>query len=109
MSKVFLLLKAEITRLIKYKIILFGLLVTLIWLVLLSVVNKEEAKTLLPQLLVFDTGLMTIILLASSYFFEKQELNGTKIFLFPFLIFHSFANFNMINVNSSLLSIDRQK
>jgi fluoroquinolone transport system permease protein len=83
MSKIFLLLKAEVTRLIKYKIIVFGLIVTLIWLILLSVVNEEEAKTLLPQLLVFDTGLMTIILLASSYFFEKQEGTLKALFVTP--------------------------
>jgi ABC-type multidrug transport system permease subunit len=83
MVKIWLLFKTEAIRLWKYKILVFGFIVTSIWLLLLAVASEEEAIALLPQLLVFDTGLMTIILLASSFFFEKQEGTLKALFVTP--------------------------
>ena len=73
MSKFLPLLRGELLRLWRYKITLFGLLVSAIWLVIIALVNEQEANALLPQLLVIDSGLMSIVLLAASYFYEKQE------------------------------------
>jgi len=69
----FALIKGEVIRLWRYQITLFGLIVSGIWIILLAVVSKEEANALLPQLIVLDSGLMAIILLGASYFYEKQE------------------------------------
>jgi fluoroquinolone transport system permease protein len=73
MAKLVSLLVGEIRRLWRYKIIFFGTLVTVVWLVIMALVSREEALVLVPQLLVLDSGLMAIILLGSSYFLEKQE------------------------------------
>jgi fluoroquinolone transport system permease protein len=73
MKTFFALIKGEVIRLWRYQITLFGLIVSGIWIILLAVVNKEEANALLPQLIVLDSGLMAIILLGASYFYEKQE------------------------------------
>jgi fluoroquinolone transport system permease protein len=73
MKTFFALIKGEVIRLWRYQITLFGLIVSCIWIILLAVVNKEEANALLPQLIVLDSGLMAIILLGASYFYEKQE------------------------------------
>lgn len=73
MNKFFALVKGEIIRLWRYKITFFGLLVSGIWLVIIAFVSAEEANALLPQLLILDSGLMAIILLAAAYFYEKQE------------------------------------
>ena len=105
MSKILILLKAEIVRLIKYKILLFGLIVTLIWLLLLAVVQENEAKALLPQLLVFDTGLMTIILLASSYFFEKQEGTLKALFVSPISLFQLLTSKVLSTLVSAMISM----
>jgi ABC-2 type transport system permease protein len=105
MSKILILLKAEIVRLIKYKILLFGLIVTLIWLLLLAVVQENEAKALLPQLLVFDTGLMTIILLASSYFFEKQEGTLKALFVSPISLFQLLTSKVLSTLISAMISM----
>jgi fluoroquinolone transport system permease protein len=73
MNKLWGLWLGEITRLWRYKITLFGLIVSAIWLVIILLVSKEEANALLPQLLILDSGLMSIILLAAAYYYEKQE------------------------------------
>jgi hypothetical protein len=73
MKNWFVLLLGELIRLWKYKILLFGVLVSLIWVLIVSLVSKTEALSLMPMLLVLDTGMMVIILLASSYYYEKQE------------------------------------
>ena len=73
MASMLSLLMGEVRRLWRYKIIFFGTLVTVIWLVIMAFVSREEALALVPQLLVLDSGLMAIILLGSSYFLEKQE------------------------------------
>jgi fluoroquinolone transport system permease protein len=83
MKKIFALIKGEVIRLWRYQITLFGLIVSAIWIILLAVVSKEEANALLPQLIVLDAGLMAIILLGASYFYEKQEGTMKAILVSP--------------------------
>ncbi len=73
MRNLWIVFKGEVIRLFKYKILLFGSLVSLIWVIILALSQKNEAVALLPFLLVLDTGMMSIILMASSFYYEKQE------------------------------------
>ena len=83
MKKFFALIKGEVIRLWRYQITLFGLIVSSIWIILIAVVSKEEANALLPQLIVLDSGLMAIILLGASYFYEKQEGTMKAVLVSP--------------------------
>jgi ABC-type Na+ efflux pump permease subunit len=83
MLKLFILLKSEVMRLFHYKIIYFGLFVSLIWVFVLSFTSFQEAELLMPQLLSLDAGLMTIVLIGSSYYFEKQEGTLQALFVSP--------------------------
>ena len=83
MVKFWSLLKGEILRLWRYKITLFGLLVSGIWLVIIALVSSAEANTLLPQILMLDSGLMAIILLAAAYYYEKQEGTMKAVLVSP--------------------------
>ena len=83
MKKFFALIKGEVIRLWRYRITLFGLIVSGIWIILIAVVSKEEANALLPQLIVLDSGLMGIILLGASYFYEKQEGTMKAVLVSP--------------------------
>ncbi|MFA5235493.1 MAG: ABC transporter permease [Bacilli bacterium] len=78
-----LLLKGEVVRLFKYKIMWFGITLSLIWVLILSLSAETEAKALMPFLLVMDTGMMSIILLASSFYYEKQENTIKSLFVAP--------------------------
>jgi ABC-type Na+ efflux pump permease subunit len=86
MKSWFVLLKGEISRLFKYKIMWFGIGVSLIWVLVLSLSAEAEAKALMPFLLVMDTGMMSIILLASSFYYEKQENTIKSLFVAPISI-----------------------
>ena len=83
MNKFLPLLKGEIIRLWRYKITLFGLLVSVMWLLIIALVSEQEANALLPQLLIIDSGLMSILLLAASYFYEKQEGTMKAVLVSP--------------------------
>jgi ABC-type Na+ efflux pump permease subunit len=79
----FHLLKGEVARLFKYKIMWFGIALSLIWVLVLVLSAENEAKALMPFLLVMDTGMMSIILLASSFYYEKQENTIKSLFVAP--------------------------
>ncbi|MFA5006792.1 MAG: ABC transporter permease [Candidatus Izemoplasmatales bacterium] len=73
MNNFFRLLKGEFLRLVKYRIVLFGLIVSAIWVLILALSAKAEAEMLFPYLVTMDTGMMSIVLLGASYYFERQE------------------------------------
>lgn len=83
MKTILRLLKGEIVRLFKYKILWFGIALSLIWVVILTLSQAAEAKALMPFLLVMDSGMMSIILLASGFYYEKQESTIKSIFVAP--------------------------
>ena len=83
MITIFRLLKGELIRLLKYKILWFGIGVSLIWVIVLTLSQAAEAKALMPFLLVMDSGMMSIILLASGFYYEKQESTIKSVFVSP--------------------------
>ncbi len=80
------LLKGEIIRLFKYKIMWFGIALSLLWVLVLVLSSEADARALMPFLIVLDTGMMAIILLASSFYFEKQESTIKTLFVAPVTI-----------------------
>lgn len=73
MAKFWRVYKAELHRLFRYKIIFFSFLVSAIWILILALSDAEVAEGLAPTLIVMDSGMMSILLLAASFYFEKQE------------------------------------
>lgn len=67
------LLWGEIVRLAKYKVLFFGLLVSAIWVVILVLSDAATAEALIPTLVGMDAGMMSMLLLGSMFYFEKQE------------------------------------
>lgn len=83
MNKLFPLLIGEITRLFKYKISIFGIIVSLIWVAIIASVDAQTAKAILPFLAMLDAGMMSIILLSASYYLEKQEGSLSSMLVSP--------------------------
>jgi len=77
------LLAGELHRLVKYRILFFGLLVSAIWVLILGLSAPAEAEMLFPLLVVTDTGMMSIALLGASFFFEKQESTLKTLLVSP--------------------------
>lgn len=83
MNSLLKLIKGEIVRLIKYKILFFGMLVSVIWLLIIAFQTKEQAQSIIPILIVTDSGMMGIILLGASFYFEKQENTVKSLLVSP--------------------------
>lgn len=77
------LLKGEVYRLFKYKIIYFGFLVSAIWVLILGFADHDTAKALVPTLMIMDAGMMSVILLAASFYYEKQEGTVKSLLVSP--------------------------
>ncbi len=88
MNKLAHLLKGELIRLWKYKILFFGILVSLIWVVIIYFTDEQTAVSLAPSLVLMDAGLMSIILLGSSFFLEKQEGTLHAILVSPVPLYY---------------------
>lgn len=73
MRRFFRLWWGEIVRLAKYKVLFFGLLVSAIWVVILVLSDAATAEALIPTLVGMDAGMMSMLLLGSMFYFEKQE------------------------------------
>ncbi|MFA5421736.1 MAG: hypothetical protein WC344_02925 [Bacilli bacterium] len=86
MKKLLILLRGDIIRLFKYKIMWFSLAFSFMWVLILALSQEIEAKALMPMLMVMDTGVMAIILLASSFYYEKQENTIKSLFVSPVLL-----------------------
>lgn len=73
MSKLLKLIKGELVRLYKYKILIVGIIVSLIWVLIIGLSQTESIKELIPMLIMLDAAMMNIIFLSASFFLEKQE------------------------------------
>jgi len=83
MDKLWHLIKGEIFRLLRYKIIFFSVLVSAIWVLIIALSDTDAAVSLVPFLVLMDAGLMSIILMGSSYFLEKQEGTMQSLLVSP--------------------------
>jgi len=83
MNNLIKLIKGEIVRLMKYKILGIGLLVSVIWAVIIYFSNPAELQSLIPLLIGVDATMMSIILLAAGYFLEKQEGSVKSLLVAP--------------------------
>lgn len=83
MKKLLHLIQGEILRLWRYKILFFGALVSFIWVIIIGFSDLATAKMLAPSLVMMDAGMMSIILLGSGYFLEKQEGSMAAILVSP--------------------------
>jgi fluoroquinolone transport system permease protein len=77
------LLKGELVRLYKYKIILTGLFLSVIWIVIVALSSADTAKMVAPLLIWADASMMSILFVAASFYFEKQEATIKSVLVAP--------------------------
>ena len=66
MNNLLNLIKGELVRLYKYKILVIGIAVSFIWVIIIALSDAATAKELVPLLIFMDAAMMSIILHASS-------------------------------------------
>jgi len=98
------LLKGELHRLIKYRIVFFGILVSAIWVAILVLIAREEAEALFPVLVVADTGMMSIVLLGASFFFEKQEGSIKTLLVAPVTVWQIIGAKVLASISTGVVS-----
>lgn len=67
------LLKGEMRRLIKYRILTISLAVSVLWMVLLYFLGTETARSFVGLLIAIDATIMSMMLIGASLFYERQE------------------------------------
>ncbi len=83
MSNFGLLMKGEMLRLIKYKIIQISFVVTILWLLIIFMIGSDQAATFVPIFIFTDAALMTVLLVGASLFYEKQENTLKTLMITP--------------------------
>lgn len=98
------LTKGEITRLFKYKTLIVGLIVSFLWVLIIAFSDEESAMTLLPMLIFVDAAMMSILLLAASFYFEKQEEITKTLLVTPIKLWQLLGAKILASLFSGLLS-----
>ncbi|MGM0435752.1 MAG: ABC transporter permease [Bacillota bacterium] len=67
------LVRGEFQRLLKYNIIQVSFGVSVLWLLILFLVGKDEVGVFLPLVIFMDLTMMSVLLMGVSLFYERQE------------------------------------
>jgi hypothetical protein len=77
------LVKGEFKRLVRYKILVAGIIVSLMWVGITAIISAAQVNALLPMFIFTDTGIMSVLLLAAMMYYEKQEGTLRTTFITP--------------------------
>ncbi len=67
------LIRGEFERLMRYRIIQVGFMVSVLWLLVMFLIGREEARAFIPLFIFMDAALMTVMLIGAGLFYERQE------------------------------------
>ena len=83
MKKTLKLVTGDIKRLVNYKILPISIATTLLWVVIIFFVKKDEALFIAPFLIFVDVSLMSLVFLGASFHFERQENTVKAMMVMP--------------------------
>jgi ABC-type transport system involved in multi-copper enzyme maturation permease subunit len=98
------LVVGELVRLVKYKTLIFGLIVSVMWVAVVAFVDEPTARGFLPFLAMLDAGMMSVILLSASFYMEKQESTIKTLLVTPVSLEQVLAAKVIALILSALLS-----
>jgi fluoroquinolone transport system permease protein len=67
------LLKSEMKRLVKYKILTISLAVSFLWMALLYFIGEEGARVFVGLFVAIDATIMSMLMVGASLYYERQE------------------------------------
>ncbi len=73
MARLSRLIKGELKRLVKYKILPVSLVTAVLWIGLFLFLSPQEAQRITPLVILVDVAAMSILLLGASHHLEKQD------------------------------------
>lgn len=79
------ILKGEFQRAIRYKVLIIGVAVSLLWLVIIFLMRKNiaEIESFIPLMIFTDASIMSVMLIGASIYFEKQEGSVRSLLVAP--------------------------
>ncbi len=87
-----LLLKGEVQRLLKYNIVQVGFGVTMLWVLVMFLLGREEAGFFVPLFVFMDAALMSVLLMGAGLIYEKQENTVKSMLVAPVGLPHVIAS-----------------
>ncbi len=82
------LVAGEFQRLAKYKILQSGLGVTVLWVLVLFLIGRDEGGLFIPLFLFMDLTMMTVLLIGAGLFYERQENTLKTLLITPTKLSH---------------------
>lgn len=67
------LLKSEMKRLLKYKILTISLAISFLWMALLYFLGTEAARVFVGLFVAIDATIMSMLMIGASLYYERQE------------------------------------
>ncbi len=92
MNNFMVLLKGEFQRLIKYNIVQVGFGVSVLWVLVLFLIGRDQAADFVPLFIFMDAALMTILLIGAGLFYERQENTLKSLMITPSKMGHIIAS-----------------
>jgi fluoroquinolone transport system permease protein len=83
MSRVGVLIAGEWQRLRKYHLLTANLVLLLIWMIIASALDKAELMPFIPFIFLMDSAMMTMALVGTTIFYEKQEHTLNALLVSP--------------------------
>lgn len=68
-----MLLKSEMRRLLKYRILTISLAVSFLWMALLYFLGTEAARSFVGIFIAIDATIMSMLMIGASLYYERQE------------------------------------
>lgn len=105
MSRLISLVKGEFDRLNKYNLFTANFVVLLLWVGLAWFFEGEELKLFLPVVFLLDATMMTMLMVAATLFYEKQEHTLNSIMVSPVSEDEYLLSKIIVNIINSLTSV----
>lgn len=83
MRSLVMLVRGEFQRLIRYKLLQVGFAISVLWVLVMFLIGRDEAGAFVPFFVFIDASLMTVILIGSGLFYERQENTIKSLLITP--------------------------
>ena len=82
-NRLLYLIKGELLRLVKYRVVTISFLLALLWGIILFFVDLEIFEVVLPMIVLIDATMMSMMYIGSVMFFEKKESTMSSMLVTP--------------------------
>ncbi len=83
MNNLLLLLKGEIIRASKYKVLAASFVIPFFWIAILALIGSDDVTGIFPLLIYFDVSAMAMLYIGVTMMFEKQEKTLVSLMISP--------------------------